>query len=58
MLWYVGRGLQILGMIVILNAVVGGIAWAATMNQELYLTLLGGILFTAGYALVEKTKGT
>jgi len=50
-MWYLAKALQLVGIVVVLNAVVAGIFWAATMNQELQLVLLGGVVFTFGYLL-------
>jgi hypothetical protein len=55
-MWYFAKALQLIGLVIVLNAVIAGIFWAASMGQELRLSILGTLLFACGY-LLERRKG-
>lgn len=57
MRWYLAKALQLVGLVVMLDAVVAGIFWAATMGQELRLAVIGVILFTIGYLVEGRSEG-
>lgn len=56
LIWYLSKALQLLGLVVMLDAVTAGIFRAAGMGQELRLSLVGVILFTIGYLLDRRGR--